>query len=162
MLKAVILLFLTFNCTISSAASYDPLNSIDSKPINELWVNFGFYSYHFQKDIDLNDNNLGLGLEYRYSTINSFTAGRFHNSNNRISSYAAWYWQPLELGGIRLGGLIGFINGYPKANDGDWFPIALPIASYEYKNFGLTLTLIPTYKDMLHGSISMQLKLKAF
>lgn len=161
-LKYLVLFLLVLNGAFFSATSLASTYTLESKPLDELWVNFGFYSYHFQKDIDLNNSNPGLGLEYRYSTVNSLTAGRFHNSDNQISSYAALYWQPFELGDIRVGALIGAINGYPKASNGDWFPLVLPVASYEYKNLGISLTFIPTYKDMLHGSISMQLKLKAF
>jgi hypothetical protein len=36
----------------------------------------------------------------------------------------------------------------------------LPAASYEYKNFGINLTIVPTYTDAVYGSISLQLKLR--
>jgi hypothetical protein len=31
-----------------------------------LWMNAGFYSHHFDPDLNLRDHNLGFGLEYRY------------------------------------------------------------------------------------------------
>ncbi len=156
------LLILAPYSAISCADESNAVQRIAAKPLDELWLNAGFYSYHFERDRDLDDNNLGLGVEYRYSTVNSITAGRFHNSDRQISSYAAWFWQPYALGQVRLGALLGVINGYPKANNGDWFPLALPVASFEYKNLGFSFTAVPTYKDMLHGSLSLQLKLKLF
>lgn len=158
----ILIFFLAASPAVAGAASFGPFNIIEAKPLNEVWLNPGFYSYHFEKDLNLNNNNLGFGMEYRYSSVNSITAGRFHNSDRQISSYAAWYWQPLELGSIRLGALVGAIDGYPKAGNGDWFPMALPVASYEYKNIGISLTAVPTYKDVVHGSLTLQLKLKAY
>lgn len=148
--------------SISSADSFGPFNIIESKPVSELWLNPGFYSYHFQTDKNLDSNNFGLGAEYRYSTVNSITVGKYHNSDRQISSYAAWYWQPLELGAVRFGALLGLVNGYPKANNGAWFPLALPVASYEYKRIGISFTLVPTYKDIVFGSFTIQLRLKLY
>jgi hypothetical protein len=147
---------------LSSADSLGPFNLIDSKPVSEFWLNPGFYSYHFQTEKNLDNNNIGLGVEYRYSTVNALTAGRFQNSDRRVSSYAAWYWQPLEFGSARIGALFGVIDGYPKANNGAWFPLALPVVSLEYKNIGINITLIPTYKDIVYGSLTVQLRLKVF
>lgn len=143
-----------------SAETWGPFNLAEPKSIDEIWLNPGFYSYHFDIDKNLNNNNLGLGVEYRYSTVNAITAGRFHNSDRQISSYAAWYWQPFELGRVRLGALIGAIDGYPRARNGDWFVMAIPVASYEYKNIGINLTVVPTVKDTVYGSLTLQLKLK--
>jgi hypothetical protein len=138
------------------------IQSVDLKPFDELWLNAGFYSYHFERNKNLDDNGLGLGIEYRYSSVNSITAGRFHNSDRQISTYAAWLIQPYQWGHIRLGLLIGVINGYPKANNGDWFPLMLPVASFEYKHVGFNFTAVPTYQDVLHGSLSLQLKFKIY
>lgn len=147
---------------LSSADTLGPFNIVDSKPVSEFWINPGFYSYHFQTEKNLDNNNIGLGAEYRYSTVNAITAGRFHNSDRQISSYAAWYWQPLALGSARIGALFGVIDGYPKASNGAWFPMALPVISFEYNNMGISFTLIPTYKDIVYGSLTVQLRLKVF
>lgn len=144
----------------SNASSWESFNLIETKPINEIWLNPGFYSYHFDIYKKLNNNNLGFGAEYRYSTVNSITAGRFYNSDRLISNYAAWYWQPFELGSIRLGALLGAIDGYPRALNGGWFPVIIPVASYEYKNVGINLTVVPTIINTVYGSITLQLKLK--
>jgi hypothetical protein len=146
----------------AAAETAGPFNITETKPLSEVWLNPGFYSYHFDTDRELNNNNLGLGAEYRYSTVCSVTAGRFHNSDRQISSYAAWYWQPLELGGVRLGILLGAIDGYPRANNGGWFPMALPVVSYEYKRIGISLTAVPTVQDTVYGSLTLQFKLRVY
>ncbi|MFZ5522751.1 MAG: hypothetical protein ACOY9D_01530 [Pseudomonadota bacterium] len=125
-------------------------------------MNPGFYSYHFQKSKGLNNSNLGLGGEYRYSTVSSFTLGVFDNSDRQISRYAGWYWQPLGSGAVRIGAVFGAIDGYPKMLKGGWFLAAIPAASIEYRNFGANLLFMPSYKDRLYGAISLQVKLRVF
>ncbi|MFA5372223.1 MAG: hypothetical protein WC053_08725 [Sideroxydans sp.] len=148
--------------SISFASSADAFSIIESKPISELWLNPGSYSYHFQKDKGLNNNNSGLGGEYRYSTVSSVTLGVLDNSDRQTSRYAGWYWQPLELGPVRLGAVVGGMDGYPKMRNGGWFVVAIPTASLEYKYIGANLMFIPGYKDRLYGAISLQLKIKVF
>jgi hypothetical protein len=155
----VLALTATFALPLAHAAGF---TVTESKPISELWINPGLYSVHFQRDKGFNDNNFGFGVEYRYSTVSSVTAGVIDNSDRRTSHYAGWYWQPVSLGPVRLGGVVGVIDGYPKFHDGGWFPAVLPAASVEYKRVGLNVLVIPTYKDRVHGAISFQLKLKVF
>lgn len=138
------------------------INKIESEPLSELWMNVGFYSRHFQRDKGLNDRNPGLGVEYRFSTVSSLTAGRFYNSDREYSNYVGLYYQPIALGALRLGLVGGAFNGYPKHENGDWFLAALPVASIEYRRIGVNLAVIPSYKDRLYGALSLQLKFKAF
>lgn len=135
---------------------------IENKPISEIWLNPGFYSWHFQRDKNLNDSNPGLGVEYRFSTIASATAGRFYNSDRRYSNYVGVYYQPFSLGPLRLGAVAGAFDGYPKMRDGGWFLAAIPVVSVEYQRIGLNLGIIPAYKDRLYGALSFQLKVKVF
>lgn len=152
---ALLASLLLFN--ISNA---NPFQISESAPLHEVWLNPGFYSWHFDRDVGLNGNNNGFGAEYRYSTTQSVMAGRFYNSDRAISNYAVWMWQPLLLGPVRLGALAGAIDGYYHANNGGWFPMAIPVASYEYKNVGINLTVVPTIPDTVYGSFTIQLKLK--
>lgn len=147
---------------ISFASSADTFSIIEPKPVSELWLNPGFYSYHFQKNKGLNDSNFGLGGEYRYSTVSSVALGVFDNSDRQTSRYAGWYWQPLGVGAARFGAVVGAIDGYPKMQNGGWFLAVIPTASIEYKNIGANLMFVPSYKDRLYGAISLQLKLKVF
>ncbi len=130
--------------------------------VSELWINPGMYTYHFQKDRGFNNENYGLGAEYRYSADNAITAGFFRNSDNQQSRYVGWYWEPLIVSRVRLGAVMGGIDGYPRMQNGGWFPAVIPTASIEFDRVGMNIMYIPSYKDRLYGGVSMQLKIKAF
>ena len=149
-------------CSGAYAQSDSLLKITDNKPLDEVWLNAGFYSYHFQRDKGLNDGNSGFGAEYRFSAVSSLTAGRFRNSERKYSNYAGIYYQPIMIGPVRLGAVIGGFNGYPKAVNGGWFLAAIPAASVEYQRLGVNLTIVPSYKDRLYGAVSIQFKLKIF
>ncbi len=154
-----LLLGATF-AALSLPALADAFTTIENQPLSELWINPGFYSYHFQRDKGFDDTNPGFGAEYRFSTVASFTAGRFHNSDRRMSNYAGLYYQPWSIGPLRLGAVIGAFDGYPKMRDGGWFLAAIPVVSMEYQRVGVNFAIVPTYKDRLHGAFSVQLKFK--
>jgi hypothetical protein len=132
----------------------------DTSRRNELWLDTGFATYHFQSDKDLNGKNPGIGVEYKFSDTMAVTAGRFFNSDRQHSRYAGLYYQPWTLGGVRLGAVVGGFDGYPKMREGGWFLAAIPAATFEYKRVGVNVAVVPTYKDRLHGGISVQLKFK--
>lgn len=132
----------------------------DAARRSELWLDTGFATYHFQSDQHLNGRNPGEGLEYRFSENAALTAGRFYNSDRRHSNYAGMYYQPWAVGPVRLGAVVGGFNGYPKMREGGWFLALIPAATFEYKRVGVNVAVIPTYKNRLHGGISMQLKFK--
>ncbi len=127
---------------------------------NELWLASGFISYHFQTDKQLRNDNAGLGLEYRYSPNSAIAVGRFNNSDWQTTRYLAWQYQPIKLGPINFGAAIGLFDGYPKVNKSGWFVAVIPALSLTHKRFGANLAVVPTYRDKLHGSISLQLKFK--
>lgn len=149
-------------CVAPGVACANPFQLIESQPLDELWVNPGFYSYHVQRDKNFDDTNPGIGAEYRFSTVASATAGRFHNSDRAISNYAGIYYQPVAIGPVRLGAVVGGFDGYPKMRSGGWFLAAIPVVSVEYARFGVNFAIVPTYKDRLHGALAIQLKLKLF
>lgn len=129
---------------------------------NQLWVNPGFYSYHFQKDKGLNNRNFGIGIEYRISPVNSFTLGNFGNSDHMRSRYIGWYWLPIDFNRVRLGAVFGALDGYPHMRKGGWFLAAIPTASIEYGNFGLNLLFMPSFQDRLYGALSFQAKFRIY
>lgn len=147
---------------LPAAANAAIFSAIESQPVSELWLNPGFWSYHFQRDKGLNGNDFGLGAEYRYSTVSSVTLGFFDNSNRKTSHYAGWYWQPVALGPVRLGAVFGAIDGYPDMQNGGWFAAAIPTASFEYGNLGVNLLFVPSYQNRLYGALSFQFKLRVF
>jgi hypothetical protein len=154
-----LLLGATF-AALSFPALADTWTTIEHQPLSELWINPGFYSYHFQRDKGFDDTNPGLGVEYRFSTVASATAGRFHNSDRQMSNYAGVYYQPWSIGPVRLGAVVGAFDGYPKMRDGGWFLAAIPVLSVEYQRVGVNFAIVPTYKERLHGAFSVQLKFK--
>jgi hypothetical protein len=127
---------------------------------NELWLNAGMYSYHYDKSQNFNNNNIGIGAEYRFSTVASLTVGGFKNSDSSHSNYAGIYWQPIAVGPVNIGIVGGGFNGYSSTNNGGWFPAIFPAATIEGKWVGANLFFIPTVGDRVHGAISLQLKLK--
>jgi hypothetical protein len=160
--KSLIVIGLALIPAVSAAETSGFISIVEPKPISELWLNPGFYSFHFQKNKGLNNSNFGLGGEYRYSTVSSVTLGIFDNSDRQTSRYVGWYWQPLELGPFRFGAVVGAIDGYPNMLNGGWFIAAIPTASIQYKNIGANLMFVPGYEDRLYGAISLQLKFRVF
>lgn len=129
---------------------------------NTLWLNPGLYSYHFDRNRDFNSINIGLGAEYQFSSVASITAGVYRNSYYQASSYLGSYWQPIQMGPVKLGLVAGIFNGYSNTNNGGWFPAALPAASVEGDLIGCNLIIIPTIPSRISGSLSLQLKFKVF
>jgi len=140
----------------------DFFTKIDPAPTSELWLDTGFYTAHFDGDKDLNNNNKGLALEYRFSGTLAATGGRFYNSDRAWSNYAGVIWQPYAVGPVRVGLALAAFDGYPKTRNGGWFPGVIPTLTYEYERVGVNVGIIPNYKDRLYGGISFQLKFKLF
>ena len=159
LLLAPIFFFIQPACAEESDAW---IRFIEPQAKNEVWVNPGMYSYHFQKDQNLNNNNWGIGLEYRFNTVASVTVGNFKNSDNGHSSYAGLYYQPIAVGPIKIGVVAGGFNGYQSTNNGGWFPAVLPAITVEEGRLGANIFFIPTVGDKVHGAISLQLKLKLY
>jgi hypothetical protein len=125
---------------------------------SRLWLNPGFYSYHFDRHKGLEDVNPGLGVEWTLDATYSLTAGIFHNSDRETSRYLGVYVMPFELYGVKLGAVVGAFDGYPNYRHGGWFPALVPTAAIEGRNWGLNIAFIPSYKDRLYGALSFQLK----
>ncbi len=134
----------------------------DHEPKNELWLNPGMFSYHFDRDRSFNSRNVGFGVEYRYSSVASLTLGTYNNSYHESSNYIGAYWQPIQLGVFKFGAVAGGFNGYSKTNDGGWFPAIVPALTYEGDRFGVNFLFVPSIPDKVAGSISVQFKLKVF
>ncbi len=149
-------------CSASLVAQADDAAAAQAQPVSELWLNPGFYAYHFQKDRHLNDKAAGFGAEYRFSSTSAVTAGSYHNSNWGRSHYVAYYWRPVSIGPVRLGVIAGAVDGYPGTRKGGWFPAALPTLNVEYGRIGLNVFYVPSYKDSVNGSITFQLNLKVW
>jgi hypothetical protein len=126
---------------------------------SQVWLNVGGFSRHFNRQAGHNENNLGLGIEYRTSPEISYMAGSYYNSVRKNTHYAAVNWQPWTMGGFKLGAAVGVMNGYPAMNRGGNFFAALPMATFEGRRFGVNVGLIPSMKDV-DGAVIVQFKLR--
>lgn len=126
---------------------------------NALWVNIGALTYHPEHPDAFNGNNRGFGVEYRFRPDVSVMVGTYYNSVYRDTNYAAVNWQPIQWGDWKLGLAIGVINGYPAVENGNYFPAALPMISYEGKRFGANFSVIPSLPQV-DAALVFQLKLR--
>ena len=129
-----------------------------STELRKVWLNPGFYSYHFDRDKGLEDFNPGLGFEYPVNEMVSVTAGAFRNSDREQSRYIGAYVMPFEFHGVKFGAVVGGFDGYRNYRNGNWFPALIPTAAIEGKRWGLNIAIIPSYKDRLYGALTFQLK----
>jgi len=128
----------------------------------QVWLDAGFLSYHFEDRDKLDPYNWGFGAAWRFTEDFTLVAGTYHNSMRDQSTYAALAWQPLHLGPFRLGLLAGVIRGYPDVNNGGWFPMALPVISVEYGRVGVNLVIVPSTRATGTGSLSFQIKVRVW
>lgn len=156
-------LLLALSCCVNAHADgLPPFTLTEVQPQNQLWLNAGFYSFHFDTSKGLNNSNYGLGAEYRYSTTSSLTVGQFYNSDNETSHYVGMYWEPITWGKVKLGAVFGGFDGYPRMLNGGWFPAIIPVASVEYERVGANVAFVPSFQDRLYGAISVQIKLRLY
>lgn len=130
--------------------------------LNKLWINVGAHSEHFGKKIgarDFNDNNLGLGIEYRTSNSYAYTLGYYNNSLDHPTHYAGLFYQPLHWGYARFGAVVGLMDGYPDMNNGNYFLAAMPAVSVEYKQIGMNLLFIPPLPQVV-SAVAIQIKFR--
>ena len=140
-------------------------------PENTSWqvrLNPGSFSYHFDRDKDLREDNTGFGAELVIADNHVLAAGSFINSNRERSHYGAYYWRPLHwrpaegITTVHAGIAVGAFDGYPNYRNGAWFPAALPMLAIEGGRVGANIFLVPTIKNRLDGAIAVQFKLRVW
>ncbi len=124
----------------------------------DIWINPGFYSHHFDKSKDLNDNNRGFGVEATISKTYSLTAGVFENSDRQTSHYIGAYVMPYQVGALKAGAAVGAFDGYPNMRDGGWFLAVVPTIAIEGRRIGLNISYIPKIGDKVNSALSFQVK----
>jgi hypothetical protein len=138
-----------------------------ASPPLKVWVNPGFYAYHFDRHKDLRDRDFGFGVEVEMSPRYLLTAGSYSNSNGARSHYAGLLWRPLQwrrASGVRIAGgaALAAIDGYPGYDRGGWFVAALPMLSIEGDRLGLNIGVIPTLKNRIEGALVFQVRLRVW
>ena len=53
----------------------NPFEWIEPQSRSQIWLNAGMQPYHYDGNNQLNNNNLGFGAEYAFSTVTSATLG---------------------------------------------------------------------------------------
>jgi hypothetical protein len=133
---------------------------------NRAWQNAGAYSYHFDRDANYREDNVGVGVELGYSADNSLMVGSLINSERARTRYLGWQWRPVHgwVGNVQVhaGVVMTAMDGYSKMREGGWFPSLLPLVAVEGKYLGLNLSAVPTIQDRVHGAILLQLKLRVW
>jgi len=124
----------------------------------DIWVNPGFYSHHFDKSKDLNNNNRGFGVEATITNTYSLTAGVFENSDRQTSRYVGAYVMPFQMGALKAGAAVGAFDGYPKMREGGWFPALIPTMAIEGRRVGLNVSYTPKIGDKVSSALSFQVK----
>lgn len=124
----------------------------------DIWINPGFYSHHFDKSKNLNDNNRGFGIETSINKTYAITAGMFENSNRETSHYIGAYVMPFQRGSFKAGAAVGAFDGYPNMRDGGWFAAVIPTVAIEGRRLGLNVMYTPKIGDKVNSALSFQVK----
>jgi hypothetical protein len=132
----------------------------------QVWINPGFFSWHFDRSKDLRDDNWGVGVEVVLVPEHAVMAGTYNNSYGDHSRYAAYQWRPLRWRpygiDVSAGIALGVFDGYPNVNDGGWFAAPLPLLAVEGRYLGVNFTVVPTIEDKVNGAFVIQIKLRVW
>jgi hypothetical protein len=123
----------------------------------QVWINPGLYSYHFDRSKNFRENNIGVGVQWLFAI----------NSDRARSRYVAYQWQPLHWQpapglDVNAGVVVGAFDGYPFYRNGGWFIAPLPMVAVEGKRVGVNFSVVPNYGNRLHGALVLQLKLRVW
>lgn len=137
----------------------------DARAREERWLSFGAYSKHFGdsaligSQAEYEQNNRGLGVEYRFDPTHRLGVGSFRNSFSKDSSYIAYGYTPLGFERLRAGVVAGVVTGYRRGSDLPSFAL-IPVLALEGRRFGINLTGVPRIGDTLDGQVTLQLKVR--
>lgn len=149
-------------------ASHEQLLAQDVHPSalpTRPWLSLSGVSYHLERASEFNQNNPGVGVEWPvqapWSYDTRLALGGFKNSESAKSLYAGAFIFPFSSasGQFKAGALLGMIDGYKGANNGGFFPLAVPTIAYEADHFGANLFLIPPVST-IPPTLALQLKFR--
>lgn len=119
-------------------------------------LSFGGFSHHYNRNLDLNEVNPGIGYEKDVNDDWSWSAGVFKNSLRRAAFYGlANYavWKPAES--WRVGISAGASTGYHHAAV---IPVVTPFLEWRGDKLALQTYVIPTVKPYVDGAVVVQFK----
>ena len=117
-----------------------------SKARSAEYLSLTLGSYHFDRDKDYNERNLGIGYE-RHSGQWSFLTGYYKNSYYKDTVYLMAGYLPLRYENWRAGVVGGLVTGYESPF------LAGGVVSYNGRRYGLNIILAPV-------AIALQVKWK--
>lgn len=111
-------------------------------------------SYHLDSSYDWNEDNTGIGLEYRFNTDGRWQpiamANGFRDSNDRMSYMIGGglhrrLWTSERMAGFYVdAGINAFLMTREDVNDNRPFPGVLPSLSVGNRHVGINVTYLPT------------------
>ena len=138
----------------------------EDQPARQVWLNPGFFSWHFDRDQNLRGDNWGVGVEVALTPEHGVMAGTFINSDNEQSRYATYLWRPLHWQpygiNVRAGVALGVVDGYPHYNNGGWFIGLFPLLAVEGKHVGANFSIVPTINNRTQGAVVFQIKFRVW
>jgi hypothetical protein len=107
----------------------------------------GWQSKHFGAPSgQFNENNLGIGIQYRTSSNFAYTAGVYRDSIWQTSAYVGVVWTPLSLGeNVRAGLFAGAVTGYDAAAV---VPFGGPMIEVTVGRFMVQAVVVPKIGDL--------------
>jgi hypothetical protein len=164
---------------LNAAEAADGGDGLSGLLENRLSVTTGFLSHHTAQRHSAdhrgwNENNTGIGFEYRLTGNLDLAAGVYKNSVYRTSHYLQLVYTPdfakLHLGPVAIdaGLAVGAADGYPKRNHGRYAPAVLPVVSLTMplpggmvaRSVGLNFTYVPSLTSAgTAGAFAVQAKL---
>jgi hypothetical protein len=121
------------------------------------WWTATVRSHHMERGKGYEEQNMGLGIETDLSQRTRLALGFYRNSERRDSLYGAVVYCPVSVrfGNWRGCGMAGGVTGY---ND-TVAPLAGAVLSYEGREWGMNLLLLPNKKgDLTEGVAALQIK----
>jgi hypothetical protein len=154
--------------SVPDTAPIPPISvaSFTSDSSSPMWVSVGVGSQHLQNASQYNQQNFGLGVEIPFQADwlpvvdTRYALGFFRNSERARSIYAGAFLFPFAKpqDPIKLGALVGVINGYERANHGGFFPLVVPTLAFEQNGFGANLFLVPPVAG-IPATLALQVKM---
>ena len=163
-LRGVLLACVTALTLPAWAQNADPV-VINAKPPERRWLSVGVGSQHLSNASQYNQSNPGLGIEWPMRTAwlpeidTRLAVGFFNNSESARSIYAGGFVFPWHYreGQIKLGALVGVIDGYKRANNGGFFPLLVPTVAFESQRWGANVFLVPPVAG-IPSTLALQVK----
>lgn len=125
----------------------------------DTWLNLGGISYHEDRRANLNERNHGLGIRYDLDANDFISAGVYRNSINRVSRYAVYGRDVYTYREVKLGAIVGVVDGY-KFNNGGVLPMVAPYLSFTVLRVGFDVVYVPKIEKKVSAVIGLQMRVR--